>query len=428
MKNKKIKPIKRLTGTIALKGDKSISHRSVMISSIAEGRSRIKNFANSGDCFSTVMAFKQLGISIDVSGDSLTVEGKGLKGLARSDKDIYLGNSGTSMRLLSGILAGQEFESKLTGDESLSSRPMDRIIEPLRLMGADIKGRDDRYAPLVIKGGALKAVNYRTRVASAQVKSAIIFAALYAEGVTEIEEPVKSRDHTERMLSLFGARMVIGERKVSIDGMPDLKAREISIPGDISSAAFFMVAASILDGSEIRIKGLLCNCTRTGIIDTLRDMGADINMEAKRFSGCEDVCDVVVRRSKLNGIDVKKDRIPSVIDELPVLLVAAVFAEGRTRIHGAGELRVKETDRIASMTGELKKMGADITVQGDDIYVNGTGELKGAKLESFGDHRTAMSLAIASIAAKGESEISGIDCVDTSFPGFFGLLDSAGKR
>jgi 3-phosphoshikimate 1-carboxyvinyltransferase len=419
-----ITPAKRLKGTLNLKGDKSISHRAVMIASIAEGRSRIKNFLKSEDCLATVKAFQQLGVKIDLSGDDLIIEGKGLKGLHEADGDIYLGNSGTSMRLISGILAGQDFKSTLTGDESLSKRPMDRIIEPLRLMGADINGRDNKYAPLVLKGGVLKPITYKTKVASAQVKSALIFAALYADGISEVEEPLKSRDHTERMLSLFGARMIIEDLKITVYNNPRLRGKTLTIPGDISGAAFFIVGSLILKDSEIIINDLLFNRTRFGIIDILNDMGADTSIKNMNFNGFEDVCDIVARSSDLKGIIIDKERIPSLIDELPILLVTAVFAKGDTYIRGAGELRVKETDRIASMTTALKKMGADISVQGDDILVKGTGKLKGAKLETFGDHRTAMSLVIASLCAEGESEIRDAGCVNTSFPDFFTLLDS----
>ncbi|MFH1753388.1 MAG: 3-phosphoshikimate 1-carboxyvinyltransferase [Candidatus Omnitrophota bacterium] len=418
-----IRSAKRLKGTIELKGDKSISHRAVMIASIAEGRSRIKNFLKSEDCLATVMAFQKLGVGIDFSRDEVIVEGRGLRGLSGAGGNIYLGNSGTSMRLLSGILAGQGFESTLTGDESLSVRPMDRIIKPLRLMGADICGREDRYAPLVIKGSPLKHIKYKTEVPSAQVKSALILAALYADGPSEIGESLKSRDHTERLLSLFGARMVIEDQDITIYDNPVLKGKSISIPGDISSAAFFIVGSLILGGSEIVIKDLLFNRTRLGIIDVLLDMGADIKVENKRFNGFEETCDLIIKSSDLKGVRVGRSIIPSIIDELPVLLVAALFAQGETYIEGAGELRVKETDRIASMTKALKSMGADISVSGDDISVKGRASLKGTKLDSLGDHRTAMSLAIASIAAEGASEIKGIECVKTSFPDFFDLLD-----
>lgn len=420
-----ISPLSKLEGALFLKGDKSISHRAVMIASIARGRSRIANFPMSEDCLSTVKAFRELGVRIDVSAEEVAVDGVGLNGLKKPRGDIYLGNSGTSMRLISGILAGQDFETTLTGDESLSSRPMYRVIEPLRLMGADIKAREDKFAPLIIKGGGLKAIKYRSKLPSAQVKSAAIFAGLYADGVTEITEPIRSRDHTERMLSLFGAKLEIEELTVTVFPRPELRSRSLSIPGDISSAAFFAVAALILDGSKLVIKDVLSNRTRFGFIELLNGMNADIRVDRRRFNGCEDLCDITVNSGALKGITVPREKIPSVIDEIPVLMVAASFAEGDTLIKGAGELRVKETDRIESMKHALTAMGANISVKGDDILIRPAEQgLKGCTVDSSGDHRTAMSLAVAALAAKGESTIKDVDCIDTSFPDFFEKLSS----
>ncbi len=424
-----ISPLSKLEGALFLKGDKSVSHRAVMIASIASGRSRIGNFPMSGDCLSTVKAFRELGVTIDVSADEVVVEGAGLDGLKEPRGDIYLGNSGTSMRLISGILAGQDFETTLTGDESLSRRPMYRIIEPLRLMGADIKAREDKFAPLVINGGGLKAVKYKSKLPSAQVKSAAIFAALYADGVSEIAEPMHSRDHTERMLSLFGAKLEVEELAVKVFPRPELKSRSFSIPGDVSSAAFFTVAALILNGSKLVIKNVLSNRTRFGFIELLNEMNADIRIGRRRFNGYEDLCDITVSSGTLKGITVPKGRIPSVIDEIPVLMVAAAFAEGDTLIKGAGELRVKETDRIESMKRALSAMGANISVTGDNILVRPTGQgLKGCAVDSSGDHRTAMSLAVAALAAKGKTEIRDVDCINTSFPDFFEKLNSISVR
>lgn len=419
----KISPIKKLAGEISLKGDKSISHRAVIIGSIAEEKTRIKNFLEGEDCLYTLKAFRRLGVNIDSSAGEIVIEGRGLNGLTRPSGEIYLGNSGTSMRLISGVLAGQDFESTLAGDESLSRRPMDRIIEPLRMMGADIKGREDKFAPLAIKGGALRSIAYATRVASAQVKSAIMLAGLYADGITEITEPTKSRDHTERMLSFFGAKMVMDHTKIQIYGRPRLRGSDIVIPGDVSSAAFLITAALFLKGSDLIIKDLLFNRTRMGLVCVLKDMGGSIELENRRFNGYEELCDFVVKPSKLKGVVITEDRIPFLIDEVPILLVAAVFSEGETLIKGAGELRVKETDRINSMVTALRKMGADITAEKDDIKVIGTGRLKGAKMDSYGDHRTAMSLIIAGLCAEGESEIADIDCINTSFPDFFANLE-----
>ena len=424
MKKISIKPVKKLKGTISLKGDKSISHRAIIVASISEGRSVIKNFLRSEDCLYTIDAFRKLGINIDTSGDDVIVEGKGLSGLKKAKEDIYLGNSGTSMRLISGIAAGQNFETTLTGDKSLSNRPMYRVIEPLRLMGADIRGKEDKFAPLIIKGGNLKAIKYKTKVASAQIKSAVLLAGLYADGITEVLEPIKSRDHTERMLSLFGAKLVIEDLKVAINNKPSLKARDLTIPGDISSAAFFITAALILEGSQINIKNLVFNRTRLGFIDALKEMGADINIENNHFAGYEDVCDITVKSSRLKGITISEKSIPSLIDELPALMVAAIFAEGVTHIKGARELRVKETDRINSMTAPLKEMGAEIVVKSDDIIIKGTGLLTGKSVDCRGDHRTAMSLAIAALRAKNNTEIRDVECINTSFPDFFDTLNS----
>ncbi len=425
---RRIDPIEKFEGTVHLKGDKSISHRAVIIASIADGHTTVKNFLSSVDCLYTVKAFQQLGIPINISGDNLIIKGKGLNGLTKPSGEIYLGNSGTSMRLMSGVLAGQDFESTLTGDESLSQRPMERIIEPLKSMGADIRGRDKRYAPLVIKGSRLKPIKYKTKVASAQVKSAIILAGLYADGVTEVEEPMKSRDHTERMLSLFGAKLKIENLKIFIYGKPRLKPRTFTIPGDISTAAFFITGALLLDGSEVVIKDLLLNRTRMGFVDALLEMGGDISIENRHFNGYEDVCNIVVKSSPLKGITVDEERIPSLIDELPILMVAAAFAKNETHIKGAGELRVKETDRINSMTQGLKKMGAKVSVNGDDISIKGRDRLKGTRVDSLDDHRTAMALTIASLCADGESEIKGVDCVNTSSPEFFQILGSISRK
>ncbi len=423
-----ITPLKALSGSISLPGDKSISHRAIMISAISQGKSTIKNFLASEDCIHTIKAFQALSIDISINKDTVSVQGKGLRGLSAPTADIYLGNSGTSMRLISGILAGQTFRSTLTGDESLSNRPMYRIIEPLKLMGADIKGGRDNCAPLTINGSKLKSISYKTKVASAQVKSAVMLAALYADGVTEIDEPVKSRDHTERMLSLFGGKLEIDDTKVKVYNAPDLKARSLTIPGDISSAAFFIVGALLVKGSKLEINGLLYNRTRLGFIDALNKMGADIKIRNKQFNGYEEVCDCIVESRGLKGIVIEKNVVPSLIDELPILMVAASLAEGETIIRGAGELRIKETDRINSMESTLKKMNANIKVKSNDIFIKGREQLKGAKMTSHGDHRTAMSLVIAALCAHGESQINGVECINTSFPGFFSTLQSISVR
>jgi len=423
--SKKIKPAKRVIGEIVMPGDKSISHRAVMIGSIAGGTSRIENFLNAEDCIATIDAFKKMGAGIRFDGKSLLLEGVGLKGLRRPPSTLYLGNSGTTMRLLLGILAGQDFESTLTGDESLSRRPMKRVTVPLRQMGADIRGKDDaNFAPLTIRGGRLGAIDHVSPIASAQVKSSILFAGLYAEGTTSVTEPFQSRDHTERMLGLFGAGISIDKLKVSIKNTGCLKGSDISIPGDISSGAFFIVAALLLQNSEIIIRNIGFNKTRRGIIDILKKMGGRIETKNAR-EGWEPICDLVIYSSGLEATTVEKSEIPGAIDELPALMTAAVFAKGRTIIKGANELRVKETDRINSMLYNLNKMGAKTACEGDDIIIEGTGVLHGAELLSFGDHRTAMAVTIASLcSSSSDSVIDDVSCINTSFPGFFNVLTS----
>lgn len=421
----KIRPAKRIEGEITLPGDKSISHRAVMIGSIADGTSRIENFLKAEDCIATIDAFRKMGVNIRFDNKSLLVGGAGLRGLKKPPSAIYLGNSGTTMRLLLGILAGQDFEATLSGDESLSNRPMRRVTVPLREMGADIQGRDDaNFAPLSIRGGKLHAIDYESSIPSAQIKSSILFAGLYADGITSVTEPFKSRDHTERMLSLFGAALSVENLKVSIRNSVPLEAREMTIPGDISSGAFFVVGALLLQGSELTLRGVGFNKTRTGIIDILKRMGARI--EAKNIRGdWEPICDLVVSSSNLKAATVEKSEIPKAIDELPVLMAAAVYAKGRTVIKGAGELRVKETDRINSMFSNLNKMGAKASCKGDDVVIEGTGSLRGAELSSFGDHRTAMAISIAGLcASSGDSIIDDVSCVETSFPEFFNILKS----
>lgn len=421
--SQKIKPVKRIEGEISVPGDKSISHRAVILGAIASGSTSIKNFLMAEDCIATINAFKCMGVFVDVS-EIVKVKGVGLKGLKKPNAELYLGNSGTSMRLLLGVLAGQDFEAILTGDESLSSRPMKRVTAPLRKMGAHIEGKDDaNFAPLKICGGSLKPIIYDSPIPSAQVKSAILLAGLYAKGTTLVREPMKSRDHTERMLKLFGADISLDGLKVSVNESQGLNARDIDVPGDISSAAFFIIAALLLDGSKIILKHVGVNETRTGIIDILRRMGGKIEVKTVK-NNWEPVADITVSSSSLQGTTITKEEIPRSIDELPALMIAAAFAKGRTVIKGAGELRVKETDRIESMRDNLKKMGGDLLSDGDDIIIEGRDSINGAELSSFGDHRTAMAMAIAALRASSVSSINDIACVSTSFPNFFDILKS----
>lgn len=407
-------------------GDKSIGHRAVIFASIAHGASRIYNLSGGEDNRSTVGAFKNLGVRISESGGVLSVEGKGWEGLAAPEKVIDCGNSGTTMRLLAGVLAGRPFVSTLDGDASLRQRPMQRVIEPLGLMGARIEGRGGKgLAPLEIHGGGLKAVRYKTPMASAQVKSAIILAGLQAEGTTVIEEPQQSRDHTEVMARAFGAKLeVVAGRVVSVAGGHQLTGADVRVPGDLSSAAFFMVAAATVPGSDLLIRDVGCNPTRAGVSDILRRMGASVEFVNPREYAGEPVADIRVRGGKLKGVDIGPEMVARTIDEYPVLAVAGALAEGKTTICGARELRYKESDRIAGMTGQLRRLGVEVEEREDGMVIEGRGGLAGAALNSYGDHRVAMALAVAGLSARGGVEIDDTACADISFPGFFGLLEA----
>ncbi|MFA4991943.1 MAG: 3-phosphoshikimate 1-carboxyvinyltransferase [Candidatus Omnitrophota bacterium] len=414
--------------------DKSISHRAVMLASISEGTTRIKNLLMAEDIKRTIEAFRAMGVDIRVGRHaSCVVRGVGMRGLKKPKKPLYLGNSGTTMRILPGILAGQGFEAVLTGDESLSARPMKRIIEPLRKMGVDIgairsthDARRDIYPPLRIRGGKLKAIKYKSKIASAQLKSCILLAGLFADGVTSIAEPVKSRDHTERMLKMFGCGPRITGNRVMVKGPVKLKSPgRIEVPGDISSAAFFITAGCVLPGMRIVIKDVGLNPTRTGVVDILRRMEADIRVmrHARRATPCEPSGDIIVESSKLKGVNISPNEVTEAIDEMPIIMVAACFAKGRTTIRGIGELRVKETDRIKSMVTNLRKIGADIQVTNkEEIVINGGRPLRGARVSSFGDHRTAMSMLVAGLNSRGRVLVTGLDCIKKSFPGFEDLL------
>jgi len=418
-----IRPVKRLLGEIAVPGDKSISHRAVMIAAIARGKTRVANIQDSDDCNYTVRAFKDMGIKIYEKDGLTVVEGKGLKGLERPDSPLFVGSSGTTMRILAGILAGQCFEVVIVGDEQLSARPMKRIAGPLSEMGARVGLKDGEYSPITIKGGRLDPIDYALPVPSAQVKSAILFAGLYAKGATSVTEDFKSRNHTERMLKYFGAAIKVKGLKVSVTGVGELKARRVDVPGDISSAGFFMAAATLLKGSKIRINGVGINPTRAGIVNVLKRMGADVKI-LNRKNVFEPVADIVIEPSVTKGVIIKAKEIPTLIDELPVIFVVAALSKGRTVIERAAELRVKETDRIRSMQENLEAMGAKMRVVGDDIVIDGVRGLEGARLKSFGDHRTCMAMAVAALAANGASEIDDVSCVSKSFPGFFEALES----
>lgn len=407
---------------ITIPGDKSISHRAVMLGSLAKGITRVKNFLIGDDCLATIECFRQMGINIEQDKD-IRIYGKGLHGLKMPSTPLNVGNSGTTIRLLSGILAGQDFSTTISGDDSIEQRPMNRIMIPLRQMKADITAsRADCYAPLHIKPAQLENTVYHSPVASAQVKSAVLLAGLYTKGETSVVEPVLSRNHTELMLTGFGAQVKSNGTQATVKGLPNLQGLDINIPGDISSAAFFLVAGLMVPNSEILMENIGVNPTRAGIITVLQEMGGDITCHNQRIECGEPVCDILVRSSDLNATSISGDIIPSLIDELPVIAVAACFAKGTTRISDAKELKVKECDRIAVMASELGKMGADIVATDDGLIITGTGTLKGADVESYGDHRVAMSLAIAGLVSEGETIIHNSDCVNISFPQFFNII------
>ncbi len=414
----------RFSGEVVSPPDKSISHRAVMFSSIARGKGVVRNFLRAQDTESTLQAFRTLGIEIEDSGDMLVIQGKGLHGLREASDVIDCGNSGTTMRLLAGVLSANPFFSVLTGDHSLRSRPMRRVIKPLSLMGAQISGRDgNRFAPLAISGGNLTPISYTMPIASAQVKSSILLAGLYTEGITIVKEPAKSRDHTERMLPAFGAELTSDGLTVAVRGDRELSSQEITVPGDFSSAAFFMVAAIVIPGAEILLKNVGINPTRTGLISVLQSMGADITVFNTRSVSGEPVADISCRGTTgLKAANVPRAIVPSLIDEFPILCVAAARAEGTTEIRGAEELRVKESDRITAMATELAKMGVVVEEYPDGLNIKGSDTLTGAEVYSHGDHRIAMSLAVAGLTASGVTTVHGAHAVDISFPGFFSLV------
>ena len=415
-----LEKVNKLKGNISVPGDKSISHRSLILGSIAQGETRIYNFLDSLDCLKTLECMQALGAEIDLGKDnSIKIKGKGLYGLQEAKDILDVGNSGTTIRLLTGLLSGQNFYSVLNGDSSIKRRPMKRVVEPLRLMRADIWGRENgQLTPLSIKGVRLNPLRYTLPVASAQVKSALLLAGLYATGETVIKEPLATRDHTERMLKIMQADIEIFPPEIKIKGGKELTGTDIFIPGDISSAAYFIVAASILKGSQIIIKQVGVNPTRSGIIEILKKMGAKIDILNYRIKSNEPQADLKIEYSDLKGIEIGKEEIPLLIDELPLIAVVASQAQGKTVVSGAKELRVKETDRIKAIVSELKEMGVDIKEKEDGFIVEGPSRLKGAVCESYNDHRIAMSLAVAALLAEGKTVIKNSECIDISFPGF----------
>lgn len=411
-------------------GDKSVSHRSVIFGALAEGVTRVSGFLEGEDALNTVAAFREMGVTIvGPEAGEMQIHGVGMQGLQAPRKALYMGNSGTAMRLLAGLLAAQGFASELSGDESLSKRPMQRVIGPLREMGARIDSAPEGRPPLQIHGGGLRGIDYDMPMASAQVKSCLLLAGLYAEGETRVNEPAPSRDHTERMLQGFGYEVRQDEesRAVSLRGGGQLRACHIDVPADISSAAFFLVAASICPGAELTLRHVGVNPTRTGIINLLRAMGADISVANEKTVGGEPVADLTVRHATLKGIEIPEDQIPLAIDEFPVLFVAAACAEGETLLRGAEELRVKESDRLEAMAQGLTTLGIEVESFPDGLRIKG-GQLGAGEVDSQGDHRIAMAFAVAGLRASGTIRIRDCANVATSFPGFLQLARSVGMR
>jgi 3-phosphoshikimate 1-carboxyvinyltransferase len=416
-----------LRGEVTVPGDKSVSHRAVMMGAIGEGTTHIRNFLLANDCLATLDVVRGLGVEVEYKGEEVLVHGRGLRGLREPVRPLECGGSGTTMRLMSGLLAGQPFYSVLAANAQLSRRPMDRVAIPLRQMGATILGREGgRFAPLSIVGGSLRGVRYEMPVASAQVKSALLLAGLFAEGRTEVVEPAPSRDHTERMLAAMGARVTVGGKKVGVEAAGRLEALDVCVPGDISSAAFLLAAAAIVPGSRITVPGVGVNPGRVGIINVLQRMGARIVLQLEREENGEPVADIEIKYQELRGVAVEPGEVPGLIDEIPILAVVATQAEGVTEVRGAGELRVKETDRIATTVSELRRMGAKIEALPDGFVVEGPVRLRGAEVSSHGDHRLAMSLAIAALVAEGETTVEDTACIADSFPGFEQAVQSLG--
>ncbi len=423
-----VQPAARLRGRTQVPGDKSISHRALLLGALADGASQINNFLPSGDCMATLACIRTLGVKVEFHNASpLTIHGRGLCGLVYSDQPLHCGRSGTSMRLLAGILAGQPFTSTLTGDPQLLRRPMCRIVEPLRRIGAEIEDSSG-CAPLIIRGRPLCGHDHTLTIASAQVKSALLLAGLYADGSTTIRQPGPARDHTERMLAAMGAAIETADLAVTLHPSPTLSPLSLTVPGDLSSAAFLLVAAALVPGSRVTVMGVGINPTRTGLLDVLQAMGAIITLDNERQLDNEPVADVTVNASDLRGVEISGEMTVRMMDEFPVLAVAATQARGITIVRDAAELRVKETDRIAAAVIELRRLGAEIEPQPDGFVVKGPTPLHGAAVRSYGDHRLAMALVVAGLIADGETVVQEVECIADSFPGFVSLLASLRER
>ena len=418
----RISPASAITGAITLPGDKSISHRYAMISAIADGDSRIHNYSTGADCHSTLGCVRALGIDVEEAGTEVVIRGRGLDGLRAPAGDLDAGNSGSTIRMLSGILAAQPFLTRIFGDESLSRRPMQRIMRPLAEMGAEIHAREDKFPPLEIHGARLRPIDYTLPVPSAQVKTCVLFAGLFAEGRTSVSEPVASRDHTEIALREFGADLTVADRKISLTGRPHLTGRELMVPSDLSSAAFFIVAALLVPGSQLTIRGVGLNPTRSALLDFLTGMGARILIPTLESSNGELVGDIVVQHSELKGGTVEGALSAALIDEIPVLAVLGAATEEGLTVRDAGELRVKETDRIRTVVENLRRLGVQAEERPDGMVIPGRQKFRAAEFDSFGDHRIAMAFAVAALRADGPSVIENADAASVSFPEFWSTL------
>jgi 3-phosphoshikimate 1-carboxyvinyltransferase len=420
-----IRSAARLSGAVTLPGDKSISHRYAILSSLAEGTSRLANYSSGADCHSTLNCLRDLGVGIEADGSTVTVHGKGLDGWTVPSRDLDAGNSGSAMRMLAGALAPQPFASRLVGDESLSGRPMGRIIEPLTAMGATIRARDGRFPPLEIEGKPLQAIDYTLPVASAQVKTCVLLAGLFCEGETVVREPIRTRDHTEVALTQFGAYVTVNKRVITLEGRPMLLARDLLIPSDLSSAAFFLVAASIVPGSSLLLRGVGLNPTRSALLDFLLSAGASIRIVNFEHTAGEPSGDLQVSYSAFQGGVIEGDVAAALIDEIPVLAILGAVSEHGLVVRDAKELRVKETDRIKTVLDNLRRMGVEAEELPDGMKIPGKQQFRGARVDSFGDHRIAMAFAVAGLVSDGETVIENAEAASVSFPEFYDLLDQA---
>jgi len=422
-----IRPARRLAGGITLPGDKSISHRYAMIASLAEGTSTIRNYSTGADCHSTLGCVSTLGIQVEEEGTTVTIHGKGLHGWKKPASDLDAGNSGSTIRMISGLLAGQPFDSRIFGDESLSRRPMDRIMKPLAQMGASIEARDGRFPPLTIHGGKLRPIEYTLPVASAQVKTCVLFGGLFAEGHTIVHEPVRSRDHSEIALREFGADLKVEKRTITLQGRPKLTGREVIVPSDLSSAAFFLVAGLLVPDSNLIIQGVGLNPTRSSLLDFLLSIGAPIQILKIESVNGEMIGDIQVKHAPVRGGVIEKDLAAGLIDEIPVLAVLGAASEEGLVVRDAQELRIKETDRIATVAENFARMGIAIETTPDGMRIPGKQKFKAAAFDSFGDHRIAMAFAVASLRADGESTIDNADAASVSFPEFWNILEQSAE-